>query len=136
MVFHMRMTCCMEQSLVTSVLLWFGTDIIVCADSSFAFVGASKELFRNGLRFIGVLMTATKGFPKAFLSSVNLHKRGDYLAIVSEPAAKNDCDPMMASLCVDGLRAKVFNFNCRRVVTNWNFNCSTTLASGKPSTQC
>ena len=42
---------------------WFGSHRVVCADSYFASVGAAKELFRNGLRFIGVVKTATKGFP-------------------------------------------------------------------------
>ena len=41
------------------VLPWFGTNRIVCADSYFASsVGAAKELFRNGRRFIGVINTA------------------------------------------------------------------------------
>ena len=40
---------------------WFANRI-VCADSYFASVGAAKELFRNGLRFIGVVKTAR--FPK------------------------------------------------------------------------
>ena len=43
---------------------WFGSNRIVCADSYFASVGAAKELYRNGLRFIGVVKTAKKGFPK------------------------------------------------------------------------
>ncbi|KAI2508605.1 Transposase IS4 [Fragilaria crotonensis] len=51
---------------------WFGTNRIVCADSYFASVGAAKELYRNGLRFIGVVKTATRGYPKTFLTSVEL----------------------------------------------------------------
>jgi hypothetical protein len=31
------------------VLLWFGSNRIVCADSYFALVGVAKELYRNGL---------------------------------------------------------------------------------------
>ncbi len=45
---------------------WFGSNRIVCADSYFAFVGAAKELFRNVLRFIGVVKTASRGYPKPF----------------------------------------------------------------------
>jgi hypothetical protein len=60
---------------------WFGSNRIVCADSYFASVGAAEELFRNGLRFIGVVKTATRGFPKAFLSSVELANRGDFMAL-------------------------------------------------------
>ena len=55
---------------------WFGSNRIVCADSYFASVGAAEELFRNGLRFIGVVKTATKGFPKTYLGSVELQTCG------------------------------------------------------------
>jgi hypothetical protein len=55
----------------------------VCADSYFASVGAAKELFRNGLRFIGVVKTATRGYPKPSLTSVELQNRGDFVALWS-----------------------------------------------------
>jgi hypothetical protein len=45
---------------------WFRSNWIVCANSYFASVGAAKELFRNGLRFIGVVKTATRGYPNLF----------------------------------------------------------------------
>ena len=62
---------------------WFGSNRIVCADSYFASVGAAKELFRNDLRFIGVVKTATRGYPKPFLTSVELQNRGDFVALWS-----------------------------------------------------
>ena len=62
---------------------WFGSNRVVCADSYFASVGAAKELFRNGLRFIGVVKTATRGYPKSFLTSVELQNRGDFVALRS-----------------------------------------------------
>jgi hypothetical protein len=62
---------------------WFGSNRIVCANSYFASVGASKELFRNGLRFIGPVKTATRGYPKLFLTSVELPNRGDFVALRS-----------------------------------------------------
>jgi hypothetical protein len=55
---------------------WFHSDRIVCADSYFASVGCAKELLRNGLRFIGVVKTATREFPKAYLSQLELQERG------------------------------------------------------------
>ncbi|KAI2511132.1 Transposase IS4 [Fragilaria crotonensis] len=59
---------------------WFGSHRIVCAaDSYFASVGAANELFRNGLRFIGVVKTATRGFPKQILTCVELQSRGVFL---------------------------------------------------------
>jgi hypothetical protein len=60
---------------------WSGSHRIVCADSYFASFGAAQELFARGLRFIGVVKTATRGFPKNFLSSVELANRGDFLAL-------------------------------------------------------
>jgi hypothetical protein len=83
------------QVLKSVVSPWFGSNRIVCADSYFASVGAAKELYRNGLRFIGVVKTATKGFPKTYLTSVELHQRGDFLALASDPA--DELDPAMAA---------------------------------------
>ena len=60
---------------------WFGSNRIFCAESYFASVGAAEELFRNGLRFIGVVKTATRGFPKTFLTSVELESCGDFFAL-------------------------------------------------------
>jgi hypothetical protein len=74
------------QVLKRVVSPWFGSNRIVCADSYFASVGAAKELFCNGLRFIGVVKTATRGFPKTFLTSVELHSRGD-VALKANAAA-------------------------------------------------
>jgi hypothetical protein len=67
----------------------------VCADSYFASVGAAKELYRNGLQFIGVVKTATKGFPKNNLTNVELHQRGDFLALASDPTSNKE--PRMAA---------------------------------------
>jgi hypothetical protein len=55
----------------------------VCADSYFASVGAAKELYHNGLQFIGVIKTARRGYPKTFLTSVELQNRGDFLGLRS-----------------------------------------------------
>jgi hypothetical protein len=74
---------------------WFGSNRIVCADSYFASVGAAKELYRNGLRFIGVVKTATKGYPKIYLTNVELHQRGDFLALASDPSSNEE--PRMAA---------------------------------------
>jgi hypothetical protein len=65
---------------------WFNTDRIVCADSYFASVATAKELKRCGLRFIGVVKTATKRFPLAYLSALELHSRGDRRGLVTRDA--------------------------------------------------
>ena len=85
------------QVLKDVVSPWFGSNHIVCADSYyFASVGAAKEpLYRNGLRFIGVDKTATRGFPKTFLTSVELNQRGDFLALALD--SDNNLDPTMAA---------------------------------------
>ncbi|KAI2514170.1 Transposase IS4 [Fragilaria crotonensis] len=92
-----------ETSLLhgTNVLLnvvspWFGSHRIVCADSYFASVGAANELYKHGLRFIGVVKTATKGFPKSYLSGVELERRGDFRALTTAMPA-NVGDPQLAS---------------------------------------
>ena len=56
----------------------------------------TEELFRNGLCFIGVVKTATRGFPKAFLSSVELANRGDFLALKRVPA-DNESKPALGA---------------------------------------
>jgi hypothetical protein len=62
---------------------WFFSDRVVCADSYFASVPAAEELLRMKLRFIGVVKTATKRFPVAYLSNLELQQRGDCKAVVS-----------------------------------------------------
>ena len=56
---------------------YFYTDRIVCADSYFASVGCAQEMRRCGLRFIGVVKTATKKYPMQYLTGIELHNRGD-----------------------------------------------------------
>lgn len=45
------------------VMPWAKTNRLVVADSYFASVQAAEELFKVGLRFTGVVKTATKRFP-------------------------------------------------------------------------
>ena len=45
------------------LLPWYNTESVVCADSNVA----AQELIRNGRRFIGVVKTATRRFPKSIL---------------------------------------------------------------------
>ena len=53
-------------------LPWANTRRGVCADSYFASVTSAEELMKIGLRFIGVVKTATKKFPMSYLSSIKL----------------------------------------------------------------
>ena len=47
---------------------WFGSGRVVAGDSWFASVQTAVALAANGLHFIGNVKTATKGFPKKWLS--------------------------------------------------------------------
>jgi hypothetical protein len=56
---------------------------IVCADSYFASVQAACCLFDLNFRFIGVVKTATKLFPKAYLGKVELPICGTMAALMA-----------------------------------------------------
>jgi Transposase IS4 len=61
------------------------TDRVVVADSYFASVQAAKELHRMGLRFIGTVKTATKGFPMNYLQRVLLPGgKGDHHGLLAK----------------------------------------------------
>ena len=62
---------------------WVRTDCCVCADSYFASINAVTVLRMMGLRFIGVVKTATKKFPMSYLSNLELVQRGDYKGLVA-----------------------------------------------------
>ena len=64
------------------------------------------QLYKNGLRFIGVMKTATKGFPKSYLSGVELERRGDFCALTAMPA--NEGDPELASFVWMGRERQYF----------------------------
>jgi Transposase IS4 len=83
---------------------WCRSNRIVCADSYFASVNAATEMQRMGLRFIGVVKTATRKFPMAYLSSLELEQRGDWKGLV---AKGTDGKPKHAGICVDGPRQEI-----------------------------
>jgi len=49
---------------------WYHTDCVVCADSYFASVPAAEYLLERGLKFIGVVKTATRHFPQSYLANI------------------------------------------------------------------
>ena len=73
---------------------WVRTDRCICADSYFASVNAVTVMRTMGLRFIGVVKTATKKFPMSYLSNLELVQRGDYKGLV---ARGTDGQPTMLS---------------------------------------
>ena len=64
---------------------WANTDRIVCADSYFAAVSAAEELWERGLRFIGVIKTATRKFLMAYLSNIEFQNWGDMSSFSTRP---------------------------------------------------
>ena len=56
---------------------WYHTNRVVCADSYFASVSTAKERMWLGMRFIGVVKTASKKFPMVYLQALEFEKRGE-----------------------------------------------------------
>jgi len=96
---------------------WAHLGRIVCADSYFASVGCAAELHRLGLRFIGVVKTATRKFPMKWLSEVELAVRGDRKGLVTR--AEDGKVVAMAYVWMDRER--------RYFITN-----TASLSEGKP----
>jgi hypothetical protein len=78
---------------------WTGSDRIVCADSYFASVATALELKRLGLRFIGVVKTATKRFPLKHLYGLELRDCGDCEGLVSK--GRNGQPSLLAFVWMD-----------------------------------
>ena len=63
---------------------WFHTNRIICGDSYFASVEAAKYLLEKGLKFIGVVKTATREYPMKYLSNQEMQSRGQHISMVSQ----------------------------------------------------
>ena len=61
-----------KKVLIRLIFSWDNSDRVVCADSYFVSVGAAEMLNLIGLRFIGVVKTATKRFTTKHLSGIEL----------------------------------------------------------------
>ena len=86
------------------VLPWLHTDRIVCGDSYFASVPAAQMLSRNGMRFIGVVKTATRHYPMAYLSRVELQDRGDRKGLVTRGRRDEQQPTLLAFVWMDRQR--------------------------------
>jgi hypothetical protein len=68
---------------------WFNTHRVICGDSYFASKSTALELLRLGLGrlglgFIGVVKTATRGFPVEYLHGVVAQDRGQWKGVVHQ----------------------------------------------------
>ena len=99
---------------------WAHSQRVVCADSYFASVNTAEEMAKMGLRFIGVVKTATRKYPMAYLSNVELLSRGDRTGLIRKDA--DEQATMMAFVWMDRER--------RYFVAN-----TSSLAEGEPYTR-
>ena len=121
--------CCLTLVCLVQIALF------ACVDSYlFTSVGAAKELYRNGLRFIGVVKTATRGFPKAFLASVELNQRGDFFAFASDSA--DELDPAMAAFVWMDRERRYFITTAGRGSLGRNAIHSLPMAASKSRSEC
>jgi hypothetical protein len=61
---------------------WARSGRVVVADSFYASVEAARELFKIGLRFVGVVKIVTRQFPMAALGRVQFQGRGEWKGLI------------------------------------------------------
>ena len=76
----------------TAVLLrlckpWFNSNRVVCGDSAFASVEAAIACQSHGLHFSGLVKTASRKFPKKYLTDLDLPECGQHAVVISNPSA-------------------------------------------------
>ena len=83
------------------VLPWMHTDRIVCGDSYFALVPAAHIMMQYGMRFMGVVQSATRQYPMPFLSQVEPSNQCDRKGMVTKGVETNSEPKMMAFVWMD-----------------------------------
>ncbi len=68
----------------------------MCADLYFASVGTLKELKQIGLRFIGVVKTATQQFPQSYLANLEMRVWGKRREVITRD---ENSAPLMLAFC-------------------------------------
>jgi hypothetical protein len=81
---------------------WAGSWRVFCADSYFTSVEAARYLLGMGLKFIGVVNTATRIHPMGNLSRRKLAQRDGYVSLVAKDLDRKV--QMMALMCWIGIR--------------------------------
>jgi hypothetical protein len=77
---------------------WVRTGRVIAADSYFASVKAARELFKMGLRFVGVVKTATKQYPMDALSRVQFTSQRMWKGLIHKGGEMAD-DPDVLAFC-------------------------------------
>ena len=83
---------CESYNSGTSILLrltkpWFFSGRLIVGDSAFASVEAAVAIHSKGLEFTGLVKTASRKFPKKFLSEIVLPAKGDHAVCIANPNA-------------------------------------------------
>jgi hypothetical protein len=97
---------------------WHGTKRTLAGDSAFGSVKTAREMRRRGLHFIGLVKTATREYPKAWLAKYKFPSRGSHVVMKAKDA--------------DGTTFFACGWSDRTVKT-FISTCSTTLAAKVPA---
>lgn len=100
------------------VAQWAGTKRIICADSCFPSIAAAMLLLMMGLRFIGVVKTATRGCPMGALSVIPVEAHGAHTSF-THVNAEGQADTMAVMWVRQGaslLHCHVLNYSFRGCV--------------------
>ena len=103
------------------VMPWANTDKIVCADSYFASVPAAEYLWKHGILFIGVIKTATRQFPMAYLSNIEFQNRGDMSVLLTRPV--NKTKPVLGAFVSMDRNRWYFIFTGGSMEKGWPYTC-------------
>ena len=72
---------------------WTVSGRFVCTDSYFAYVQAAETMYREGLKFIGVIKNATRKYSMKHFQAIELQKRGDRVGLVRRKnEGEGECD--------------------------------------------
>ena len=91
------------------VSTWNGSKRLVVADSYFSSVEATLLLKDNNLNFIGVVKTATKGYPIDYLKRIELQEKGDRAGLISKD---KDGNPELMAFVLRDRDRRYFISNC------------------------
>lgn len=61
---------------------------IVSGDLQFSSVATVRSLFSIGMKYIGVVKTANRGFPVSIMSTRPMSERGEWTSMKSQPAGE------------------------------------------------
>jgi hypothetical protein len=85
--------------LISLVQPWLGSVHTVCGDSYFASVGAATKMEKRGMGFLGVVKTATRHFPMAYMTNIEMQSRGEREGVVCRD--KHGVPKLMAFVWMD-----------------------------------